>query len=146
MRLIKQVTAGLLLSFAFLCLIAATDALLDRNPNRLGKRETALAGFTLGFPPALLGVWLVWGLHRQGQKEECDRLSHTFFRLIHKGNGNITVLQFAREANLPGAVAKEYLNQKAREFDASFEVNEEGGIAYHFYGGELHETEWTQLN
>ncbi|WP_263480233.1 hypothetical protein [Oscillatoria salina] len=41
-------------------------------------------------------------------------------------------MDLARKANLSAAVAKEYLDSKAKEFDADFEVSESGKISYKF--------------
>jgi hypothetical protein len=36
------------------------------------------------------------------------------------------------EAQLSATAAQQYLDEKAKEFDADFGVNEEGGIFYYF--------------
>ncbi len=40
---------------------------------------------------------------------------------------------FAKEANITGTEAKQYLDAKAKEFNASFNLSNEGGIYYHFH-------------
>jgi hypothetical protein len=42
------------------------------------------------------------------------------------------LLSFAMQSQLPATEAKEYLDQKAKEFNANFQVNEAGGVSYHF--------------
>ncbi len=61
-----------------------------------------------------------------------EELREIFFRLIEEKNGQITVLQMSKEANLGGDEAKDFLDQRAVEFDAHFETNETGGIIYKF--------------
>lgn len=41
-------------------------------------------------------------------------------------------MQFAMAANLTGDAAKRYLDERAKEFEANFEVDEQGGIFYRF--------------
>ncbi|QKQ73180.1 hypothetical protein [Nostoc sp. TCL240-02] len=44
----------------------------------------------------------------------------------------ITVLQLAKNAEISTQLAKQYLDEKAKELNADFEVNEEGNVLYHF--------------
>ncbi len=92
----------------------------------------AIGGFVLGFPAAAWGGWLALSLKRKNQNEGYDRLHSTFYRLLKQGNGQITVMRFAMEAQLSATAAQQYLDEKAKEFDADFGVNEEGGIFYYF--------------
>ena len=55
-----------------------------------------------------------------------------FFDLIHKNKGKISVMDFALAADVSGTIAKKILEQYAVEFDATFEVTEEGHINYIF--------------
>ncbi|NET35693.1 MAG: hypothetical protein F6K19_27320 [Cyanothece sp. SIO1E1] len=132
MKFFKQITAGLLLLFGgSLSIMALMQARDSRHVPE--HREEALAAFwVLTFPATVAGSWLAWSMHRQGQKAECDRLQATFFRLLQAGNGTITTLSFAMAAKLNGRAARHYLDEKAKEFNATFKVSEEGGIAYYF--------------
>ena len=38
----------------------------------------------------------------------------------------------AKNAEISTQLAKQYLDEKAKELNASFEVNEEGNVLYHF--------------
>jgi hypothetical protein len=71
-------------------------------------------------------------LYKQGQKEISDRVRSTFYRLVTEHNGQITILRFAMEAELSGQEARQYLDQRAKEFNATFDVLDGGNIAYHF--------------
>lgn len=63
-----------------------------------------------------------------------DRLHSIFFRLIQAGNGYITVFHFEMEAQLTTTAAKQYLDEKAKEFDATFDISDEGVISCCFLG------------
>jgi hypothetical protein len=154
MKTPEKLAAGWLLTVAFMFLAIAASALLEKPQNQQAtlpnthecavdksiekKQSTALGGLMFGIPSLFLGGWLVLGLYGQGKKEERDRLDSTFYRLLKQGNGDITVLLLAMETQLPAAVAKQYLDQKAKEFDATFEVTDNGGIYYHFNDVQRH--------
>jgi len=111
--------------FSFLC-----GDFLDQSQQ---NRDQAARGLIFGVPSLLLGGWLAWELYRQGKQEGRDRLQTIFYRLLQAGNGKLTLLQFALETQLPAPIAKQYLEVKAKEFDATFQVSDEGGISYHFH-------------
>ena len=131
MKPFKKISAGLLLTIGFVFLMVPVVVLMrqDATPE---DRMDAVGGFVIGFPAAVWGGWLAWSLKRQNQNEGYDRLHYRFYRLLQEGNGQITVMRFAMEANLPAATAKQYLDEKAKEFDADFGVSEAGGIFYYF--------------
>jgi hypothetical protein len=52
--------------------------------------------------------------------------------MIQENNGRITLLGFAMQSQLPASVAKQYLDDQAKLFNANFQISEEGGISYHF--------------
>ncbi|TAE58646.1 MAG: hypothetical protein EAZ87_12610 [Nostocales cyanobacterium] len=108
--------------------------------------NTATQGLMFGIPTALLGGWLVVGMYQQKRRntkalmqqeqenlrfQEQTMLSQ-FYQMLQANNGKITLLGFAMQSQLPAAEAKEFLDQKAKEFNANFQVNEEGSISYHF--------------
>lgn len=43
-------------------------------------------------------------------------------------------MQFALEAQLTATAARQYLDERAKEFDATFDVSNEGAISYYFPG------------
>ncbi|AFZ20675.1 hypothetical protein [Allocoleopsis franciscana] len=131
MKPFKKISAGLLLTIGFVFLMVPV-VVLTRQDATPEDRMDAIGGFVIGFPAAVWGGWLALSLKRQNQNEGCDRLHSTFYRLLQQGNGQITVMRFAMEANLPAATAKQYLDEKAKEFDADFGVSEAGGIFYDF--------------
>lgn len=76
---------------------------------------------------------MFWGLRRRNQKQLNDRLDAIFYQMLRANSGKITVLQLAMEAKLTGKQAKQYLDQKSQEFNASFEPSEQGDISYLFH-------------
>ncbi|GAX41059.1 hypothetical protein NIES4075_20270 [Tolypothrix sp. NIES-4075] len=99
----------------------------------------ALRYFVFGVPTLILGGWLAFGLYRESQQEKkminqqvSDRLQSLFYRMLTENNGRVTVLSFAMQSQLPAAVAREYLDEKAQEFHANFKVSDDGAISYHF--------------
>jgi len=101
--------------------------------------NTVVGGLVFGVPTLVLGGWLAFGLYRDSQQEKkminqevSDRLQSLFYRMLTENNGRVTVLSFAMQSQLPAAVAREYLDEKAQEFHANFKVSEDGAISYHF--------------
>lgn len=137
MKLIKKVTAGFLLTLGGICLIAGAYAPFDYQVKPEERFSTAMAGLIFGLPLTGVGGWIAWGLYQQAQKEKRDRLQSIFYHLLKKGNGHITILQLAMEAKLTGTEAKHYLDEQAREFNADFNVSDEGDVFYHFNIGGL---------
>ncbi len=101
--------------------------------------NAAVGGLVFGVPTLILGGWLALGLYRESQQEKktinqqvSDRLQSIFYQMLTEHNGRVTVLRFAMQSQLPAAVAREYLDEKAQEFHANFKVSEDGAISYHF--------------
>ena len=130
MKFITKITAGVLLGIGLpIALWAISDV---ANPKSTDK-EGALAALCLfGLPPSALGGWLVLGGRRRSEQEDYDRLQTNFFNLLKRGNGRITALGFAMETGLTGAMAKTYLDERAREFGANFDVDDDGNLFYRF--------------
>ncbi len=136
MRRVNTIAAGILLGIglpiSFVCiwnLAQQRDSFTDSA--RLMNTATLIF---YGILPVAIGSWLALNNNRQSQKSERDRLQKVFFSLLREGNGNINVLRFSMEANVSGAEAKAYLEQQAKEFNAAFNVSEEGKVFYYFDG------------
>lgn len=65
-------------------------------------------------------------------KQTKDEIQATFYRLLRANNGNITVMRLAMDAGLSGKEAQAYLDEKAKEFNANYEVSDKGDIVYRF--------------
>ncbi|MBD1864423.1 MULTISPECIES: hypothetical protein [Trichocoleus] len=131
MKLLRKLASGFLLTWGFLFLIVPISVLPDKNASQ-EDRDQAIGCLVGGIPVTAWGVWLAYGLYRQREKEQRDRLQGIFYQLLKQGNGSVTVLELAMEAKLSGADAKQYLDAKAREFGATFDVTDRGSIAYEF--------------
>lgn len=132
LKLLKKVTAGLLLVFGIPLSIVAVTEIFDRETTPQDKTDALAALIILTLPATAVGGWLAWGLSKESQKEISDRLQSTFYRLLKQGNGQISILGFAMETHLPAGAAKQYLDEKAKEFNATFKVSEDGSVFYHF--------------
>jgi hypothetical protein len=138
MKIIKKISAGFMLSLGLLCLLVSFSTLFDltaedKTPEEKAEAQSAFwGGFIFGVPLTAGGGYIFWGLRQKDQQELSDRLDAIFYQMLKANNGKITVLQLAMEAKLPGKQAKEYLNQKSQEFNATFEPSEQGDISYLF--------------
>ncbi|MEH1873697.1 hypothetical protein [Nostoc sp.] len=101
--------------------------------------DTTVERLIFGIPSLTLGAWLVLGLYRQSRQEKkalnqqvSDRLQSIFYKMLQENHGRVTVLGFAMQSQLPAAHARQYLDEKAKDFNANFKVNEEGAVSYHF--------------
>ncbi len=93
----------------------------------------ALVGASRIAVPLAVAIGLAWGWKRyQQQKKKQAHLNTIFYRLIQDNHGRITALDFAIKANLSGEEARQYLEERAVEFSAQFEVSEKGGVMYYF--------------
>ncbi|BAZ39589.1 hypothetical protein NIES4101_55430 [Calothrix sp. NIES-4101] len=138
MKLLTKLAAAGMLSLGFIFLIISVSALPElqnKNNNSLQiqeAKETASAGIAFSVPLLAGGGYMLWGLRRKHRQILSDRLQSTFYHLIEQHQGRISVLLLAKEANITGQEAKEYLDAKAKEFNASFDLSSDGGIYYYF--------------
>ncbi|MDJ0619696.1 MAG: hypothetical protein QNJ63_23645 [Calothrix sp. MO_192.B10] len=100
---------------------------------------TAKQGLIFGLPTLLIGGWLALGLYRQSKQDKqaidqkvSENLQSLFYQMVEENQGRISLLGFAIQSQLPPTTAKEYLDIKAKEFNANFKVSEEGAVLYHF--------------
>jgi hypothetical protein len=129
---LKFLIAGSLIGLGVVLSGLALMALL--LPGQTVDQRTGAIGTLLifGLPPIVMGGAL-WYLAQQGdQAREAARQRNAFFYLVQQGKGQITVLDFAIAAKLDGDRAKVYLDDRAREFNANFDVNPAGGVVYCF--------------
>ncbi|MBD2344159.1 hypothetical protein [Anabaena subtropica] len=160
MKTAEKLATGWLLTLGFMFLTISVSAVIQRNtmlkPIATGENEevvqeylnkdalhvldnTATQGVIFGVPTIILGTWLGVGMYLQNrnskkalQQQLSDRLQSVFYEMIAENQGRVTVLGFAMQSQLPATVAREYLDDKAKEFNANFKVNEEGSVSYHF--------------
>lgn len=159
MKTAGKLASGWLLTLGFMFITLSVSAALNKISMQNASRRlpvdwdqefvdtnatypddnTVVGGLVFGVPTLILGGWLAFGLYRDSQQEKkiinqqvSDRLQSLFYQMLTENNGRVTVLSFAMQSQLPAAVAREYLDEKAQEFHANFKVSEDGAISYHF--------------
>lgn len=158
MKTAEKLAAGWLLTLGFMFLTLSASAIIARintskaiiirepgevdmiapQPNQY-EDNGAVGGLICGIPSTLIGGWLALDLYRQSRQEKraihqqkSDRLQSLFYQMLQENRGRVTVLGFAMQSQLPATDARKYLDEKAKEFNANFKVNEEGAVSYHF--------------
>ncbi|MEH2332565.1 hypothetical protein [Nostoc sp.] len=157
MKTAEKLAAGWLLTLGFMFVTLSATAALEKFATRKAiiiptgdyefnapnatyeDNNAAVSGLIFGVPTLTLGTWLALGLYRQSRQEKkainqqvSDRLQSIFYEMLQENHGRVTVLGFAMQSQLPAAHARQYLDEKAKEFNANFKVNEEGAVSYHF--------------
>ncbi|BAY94299.1 MULTISPECIES: hypothetical protein [unclassified Tolypothrix] len=160
MKTAEKLAAGWLLTLGFMFLTLSVSAGIEKHnmlkpipsaieeddgPNFVNKEAlylldtTARQGLIFGVPTLILGGWLSLGLYRQSRQEKKainqqmnDRLQSIFYQMLQENRGRMTLVGFAIKSDLPAIAARQYLDEKAKEFNANFKVTEDGGISYHF--------------
>ncbi len=74
----------------------------------------------------------LWKYYEQKQQERQEWLNVIFYQTLQKHQGKITTLDLAIAANITGVEAQEFLQQRAQEFGAEFDITDAGGILYCF--------------
>lgn len=158
MKTAGKLASGWLLTLGFMFMTLSASALFNKIAMQNASRalpvdfeeefvasatypddNTVVGGLVFGVPTLILGGWLAFGLYRESQQEKkminqqvSDRLQSIFYQMLTENNGRVTVLSFAMQSQLPAAIAREYLDEKAQEFHANFKVSDDGAISYHF--------------
>ncbi|MHC5725165.1 MAG: hypothetical protein ACYTXY_13700, partial [Nostoc sp.] len=153
MKTAEKLAAGWLLTLGFMFLTLSATAAWEKfavpevyipvqdgdtfaAPNATYQDDnSAVGGLIFGVPSLTLGTWLALGLYRQSRQDKkalnqqvSDRLQSIFYEMLQENQGRVTVLSFAMQSQLPAANARQYLDDKAKEFNANFKVNEEGAV------------------
>ena len=93
----------------------------------LGTIATAWRTLELGV--MAIGAWKIWTFYQQRKQSQQAYLKDLFYQLIQENQGYITALDLAMKANISARAAGKYLERRAREFAAEFEVNQQGAKA-----------------
>lgn len=80
----------------------------------------------------VLAVGWVWQRYRRVQQRQQKHLHTVFYRLLQAHDGRMMLLDFAMTAAIPAVAARHYLDHRAKEFAARFEVTEQGDMVYVF--------------
>ena len=137
MKPLKTIWATVLLSLGIVLIGSGIYAPFNSAISKQEQREEAIACLMFGVPLAAWGGWIVLGLRQDKQQQERDRLNAAFSKLLTQSDGRITTLAFSMETGLPGNMAKVYLDERAKEFDANFDVDDEGNVNYRFHVGKF---------
>jgi hypothetical protein len=132
MTFLKKILAGILLPVGGLFLLMAVLIQFDQSETPKERNDIMLGSLLIGIPTTGLGAWLGLTAQRQEEKKKRDRLNATWFQLIQQNQGTINVLEFSGATSLSAQEAKAYLDQKAKEFTANFEVDAAGNVFYSF--------------
>ncbi len=140
MKLIKKILAGLLLLFGVPFSMFALIEITNPETSAEDRENATAALLILTLPSTVAGGWLAWSVVQQNRREtrerenqEGDRLREVFFDTVRREGGEITVLRFAMEAQISGQDAKQYLDERTKEYNATFNVGEQGEISYKFH-------------
>jgi ribosomal protein L7/L12 len=82
--------------------------------------------------PLAGSAWLGRSLQQTAQTAQDRRLRSIFFESLRLSQGRVNVLTFSMQSHLSGSDAKAYLSDRAREFNATFDVDDSGGLTYCF--------------
>jgi hypothetical protein len=132
MKLITKMIAGTLLVIGLPVTLLASLEVADLKAPPQDREESLAALVFLGLVPTVLGGGLIWNGMRHDRQQERDRLRKIFYEQLKERNGEITTIQFAMASGLTGADSKKFLDEVAQEFNAGYDVLEEGSISYRF--------------
>jgi len=132
MKTLKKILAGLFLLFGIPISIAMAVDWLNPDLEPKDRQDAFYALVIIGLPSTALGGFLAWNVYQQEHNTDRDRLRSTFFQLVEEGNGTISVMKLAMTAQISAEEARTDLNERAKEFNADFEVNDRGDITYRF--------------
>jgi hypothetical protein len=131
----QKIFAGLLFSIGFIFLTVTVSSLAIKNPTPK-DRSAAAGGIMLGVPALAAGTWIAW----KEKKKQDDllevrqrQLEFNFLTTLQANDGSITPISFAIANQLSLEESKLYLDKKATQLNADFEVTEDGGVSYKFY-------------
>lgn len=127
----KMIAAGALLGTGTAIALINTSILLNRNTSTDSRLLSGMALVFFGLPPIAIGSVLVLNVQLEAKRER-DRLQTTFYKLVKANYGKMNALEFAMQAKVSGAEAKAFLDDRAKEFNARFDVSEEGKVLYYF--------------
>lgn len=128
----KQALIGLGFTLSFLCLLAVADGMSRPNLTPESRRDKLVAGLGLGLPAGAIATGLYLNLRRRERQRQAAQLRSAFFSLLQQQQGYADVLSYVRLTGLSAEAAKAYLDQRAKEFMAEYEVSPSGQIFYDF--------------
>jgi hypothetical protein len=132
MKPMTKALAVVSLAFGLLMTIPTTAEVVGIKAPPSQRSDSAVALLCLGIAPIALGSWLLWDGKRRQQQFQSGHLDDVFYTLLRQNAGTITPLGLAMQSELSGAAAKAFLDDRAREFNANYQVTEAGDVVYVF--------------
>lgn len=135
MRLLQKVLAGVCLFVGLPIIIVATVEIFNPTSDAEDRSGSVAALVIFGLPPTALGAWLIWNLRQQYERsleDIADQQEQRFLQLLQAQKGDLTVLQFATATQMSLEESKVYLDEKAQQLNASFDVSDNGAVVYRF--------------
>ena len=81
---------------------------------------------------ALAGTAGVFIIKSSGDRQKQRRLEAAFYQLLKEQDSCISLIQLAAAASVDSLLAKQYLDQQVRTFNAILEVDNDGESFYRF--------------
>ena len=123
--------------------------------NYRSSSSSALAGYIFLFIlaialiqfllPFIILTGVVWGIYKLWQywsqykkqifvssKEHQDEMISILYKLIQQHQGRVSILDFAMTAKISSSEARNFLDERAKEFFADFEPTDSGDVLYVF--------------
>ena len=135
MKNFKKVAAAFFLMIGLAILLLGTSDLVSSEKDKEDKDGALAAIVIFGLPSTVIGGWFVRSLHQQHQLQFKELLRHKeqiFLQLLEQEDQPITIISFARAAQISLEESKQYLDQQALKLNADFDTTEDGGIIYKF--------------
>jgi hypothetical protein len=132
MKSMTKTLALVSLAFGLLMTIPTTAEVIGIKAPPSQRSDSAVALLCFGIAPMALGGWLLWDGKRRQQRFQSGHLDDLFYMLLRQNAGTITTLGLAMQSELSGAAAKAFLDDRAREFNANYEVTAQGDVVYVF--------------
>lgn len=140
---LKRVAVGILLGIGIpVTLFCLGDFLRKDNPR---KANDIVLFLLCGLPPIATAGLLIKSLTGENATIQANSLQSIFYQLLKENKGRITIVRLAMETHLSAEESKQYLDKKAVEFEATFDVNNEGAVFYCFNVGEISNLQVTPL-
>lgn len=129
-----KVAAGVLYTIGFVFLAVTVSVVVTKNSSSENK-DAALGGLILGLPATAAATMILVNSDKTEKAQTKQLVRQTeqiFLEMVTANNGRITAIKFAIATNLSLQEPKQYLDQKAIELNANFEVTDTGGVNYYF--------------
>jgi cell division protein FtsB len=137
MKFLKRFFSCIIGLFGGFFLLAGIHSLVDGY----SSQPTTFIGCTIliGLPLSIFSLWLWTSANQEGRlsqaqqaEAEDKRRRAVLYQMIQDTGGAFSLLEFAMQAELPAADAREYLEAQARAFGADYNITETGEIVYEF--------------